>query len=82
MLNVIKSIIITMLSLAIALVSYIRGPLLVGAIVGVTIMAFAGEASAATQPTFVSLSFSETFAIGVIALALIGAIILFVKESN
>ena len=81
MLNVIKSIIITMLSLAIALVSYIRGPLLVVAIVGVTIMAFAGEASAATQPTFVSLSFSETFAIGVIALALIGAIILFVKDS-
>ena len=81
MLNVIKSIIITMLSLAIALVSYIRGPLLVGLLVGASIMAFAGEASAATQPTFVSLSFSETFAIGVIALALIGAIILFVKDS-
>ena len=82
MLNVIKSIIITMLSLAIALVSYIRGPLLVGLLVGASILAFAGEASAATQPTFVSLSFSETFAIGVIALAIMGAIILFVKESN
>ena len=49
MLNVIKSIIITMISLAIALVSYIRGPLLVGLLVGASIMAFAGEASAATS---------------------------------
>ena len=82
MLNVIKSIIATMISLFIALISFIRGPILVGLIVGATIMTFAGEASAATQPTFVSLSFSETFAIGVIALAIMGAIILFVKESN
>ena len=51
-------------------------------VVVASILAFAGEASAATaQPTFVALSFSETFAIGVIALALIGAIILFVKDS-
>ena len=83
MLNVIKSIVITMISLAIALVSYIRGPLLVGLLVGATIMTFAGEASAATsQPAFISLSFSETFAVVLIALALMGAIILFVKESN
>ena len=83
MLNVIKSIIATMISLFIALISFIRGPILVGLLVGASIMVFAGEASAATaQPTFVSLSFSETFAIGVIALALMGAIILFVKESN
>ena len=83
MLNVIKSIIATMISLFIALISFMRGPILVGLIVSVTIMAFAGEASAATsQPTFISLSFSETFAIVSIALALMGAIILFVKESN
>ena len=83
MLNVIKSIVVTMLSLAAALVSFARGPILVGLVVGVSIMAFAGEASAATaQPTFVALSFSETFAIGVIALAIMGAIILFIKESN
>ena len=82
MLNVIKSIIATMISLFIALISFIRGPILVGLIVGATIMAFAGEASAATQPTFVSLSFSETFAVVTIALALMGAIILFIKESN
>ena len=82
MLNVIKSITATMISLFVAFISFLRLPLVVGAIVGVTILAFAGEASAATaQPTFVSLSFSETFAIGVIALALIGAIILFVKDS-
>ena len=83
MLNLIKSFVMTFVSIVVTLISFIRLPLVVGAIVGVTIMAFAGEASAATaQPTFVSLSFSETFAIGVIALAIIGAIILFVKESN
>ena len=82
MLNVIKSITATMISLFVALISFIRLPLVVGLVIGASILALAGEASAATaQPTFVSLSFSETFAIGVIALALIGAIILFVKES-
>lgn len=83
MLNVIKSIIITMLSLTINLVSYLRGPLLIGLIVGASIMVFAGEASAATaQPTFIALSFSETFATATVLLALVGAIILFIKESN
>ena len=85
MLNVIKSIIATMISLFIALISFIRGPILVGLIVGAAIMTFAGEASAATaaaQPTFIALSFSETFATVAIILALVGAIILFVKESN
>lgn len=83
MLNVIKSIIATMISLFIALISFIRGPILVGLIVGATIMTFTRTASAATaQPTFVSLSFSETFAVVTIALALMGAIILFIKESN
>ena len=82
MLNVIKSITATMISLFVALISFIRLPLVVGLVIGASILALAGEASAATaQPTFVSLSFSETFAIGVIALALMGAIILFVKES-
>ena len=83
MLNLIKSFVMTFVSIVVTLISFIRLPLVVGAIVGVTIMAFAGEASAATsQPTFISLSFSETFAIVSIALALVGAIILFVKESN
>ena len=81
MLNVIKSITATMISLFVALISFIRLPLVVGLVIGASILALAGEASAATQPTFVSLSFSETFAIGVIALALVGAIILFVKDS-
>ena len=83
MLNLIKSFVMTFVSIVVTLISFIRLPLVVGAVVSVTIMTFAGEASAATsQPTFISLSFSETFAIGVIALALMGAIILFVKESN
>ena len=83
MLNLIKSFVMTFVSVVVTLISFIRLPLVVGTIVGVTIMAFAGEASAATsQPTFISLSFSETFAVVLIALALVGAIILFVKESN
>ena len=83
MLNVIKSIIVTFITVIVSILSYLKGPILVGLIVGVTIMAFAGEASAATsQPAFISLSFSETFAVVLIALALMGAIILFVKESN
>ena len=83
MLNLIKSFVMTFVSVVVTLISFIRLPLVVGTIVGVTIMAFAGEASAATsQPTFISLSFSETFAVVLIALALMGAIILFVKESN
>lgn len=81
MLNVIKSIIVTFITVIVSILSYLKGTILVGLVIGVTVMAFAGEASAATQPTFVSLSFSETFAIGVIALALMGAIILFVKDS-
>ena len=83
MLNVIKSIIVTFITVIVSILSYLKGPIAIGTIVGASILAFAGEASAATaQPTFVALSFSETFAIGVIALAIMGAIILFVKESN
>lgn len=83
MLNLIKSFVMTFVSIVVTLISFIRLPLVVGAVVSVTIMTFAGEASAATsQPTFISLSFSETFAVVLIALALMGAIILFVKESN
>ena len=82
MLNVIKSIIVTFITVIVSILSYLKGPIAIGLLVGVTILAFASEASAATQPTFVSLSFSETFAVVLIALALVGAIILFVKESN
>ena len=83
MLNLIKSFVMTFVSIVVTLISFIRLPLVVGAVVSVTIMTFAGEASAATsQPAFISLSFSETFAVVLIALALMGAIILFVKESN
>ncbi len=83
MLNLIKSFVMTFVSVIFAIISAIRGPILVGLVVGATIMTFARTASAATaQPTFVSLSFSETFAVVTIALALMGAIILFIKESN
>ena len=83
MLNLIKSFVMTFVAVVVTLISFIRLPLVVGAVVSATIMTFTRTASAATaQPTFVSLSFSETFAVVTIALALIGAIILFIKESN
>lgn len=83
MLNLIKSFVMTFVSVIFAIISAIRGPILVGLVIGATIMTFTRTASAATaQPTFVSLSFSETFAVVTIALALMGAIILFIKESN
>ena len=83
MLNVIKSIIVTFITVIVSILSYLKGPIAIGLLVGASILAFAGEASAATsQPAFISLSFSETFAVVLIALALVGAIILFVKESN
>lgn len=50
MLNVIKSIVVTMLSLAAALVSFARGPILAGLVVGVSIMSFAKKAEAALPP--------------------------------
>ena len=93
MLNVIKSIIITMLSLAIALVSYIRGPLLVGLLVGASIMVFANEANAgqvyasyqcntAACPFFEAMSFSEVFGFFTVAIAVVMGIILLLKDKN
>ena len=93
MLNVIKSIIITMLSLAIALVSYIRGPLLVGLIVGASIMVFANEANAgqvyapyqcntAACPFFEAMSFSEVFGFFTVAIAVVMGLILLLKDKN
>ena len=93
MLNVIKSIIITMLSLAIALVSYIRGPLLVGLLVGASIMVFANEANAgqvyapyqcntAACPFFEAMSFSEVFGFFTVAIAVVMGLILLLKDKN
>ena len=48
MLNVIKSITATMISLFVALISFIRGPLLVGLLVGASILAFANNVEAST----------------------------------
>lgn len=50
MLNVIKSIVVTMITLAISLVAFIRGPMLLGLVVGVSIMSFAKKAEAALPP--------------------------------
>ena len=93
MLNVIKSIIITMLSLAIALVSYIRGPLLVGLLVGASIMVFANEANAGQVyapyqcnttacPFFEAMSFSEVFGFFTVAIAVVMGLILLLKDKN
>ena len=93
MLNVIKSIVITMLSLAIALVSYIRGPLLVGLLVGASIMVFANEANAgqvyapyqcntAACPFFEAMSFSEVFGFFTVAIAVVMGLILLLKDKK
>ena len=93
MLNVIKSIVITMISLAIALVSYIRGPLLVGLLVGASIMIFANEANAgqvyapyqcntAACPFFEAMSFSEVFGFFTVAIAVVMGLILLLKDKN
>ena len=93
MLNVIKSIIITMLSLTIALVSYIRGPLLVGLLVGASIMVFANEANAgqvyapyqcntAACPFFEAMSFSEVFGFFTVAIAVVMGLILLLKDKK
>ena len=93
MLNVIKSIVITMISLAIALVSYIRGPLLVGLLVGASIMVFANEANAgqvyapyqcntAACPFFEAMSFSEVFGFFTVAIAVVMGLILLLKDKK
>ena len=93
MLNVIKSIVITMISLAIALVSYIRGPLLVGLLVGASIMVFANETNAgqvyapyqcntAACPFFEAMSFSEVFGFFTVAIAVVMGLILLLKDKN
>ena len=93
MLNVIKSITATMISLAIALVSYIRGPLLVGLLVGASIMVFANEANAgqvyapyqcntAACPFFEAMSFSEVFGFFTVAIAVVMGLILLLKDKN
>lgn len=93
MLNVIKSIVITMISLAIALVSYIRGPLLVGLLVGASIMVFANEANAgqvyapyqcntAACPFFEAMSFSEVFGFFTVAIAVVIGLILLLKDKK
>ena len=93
MLNVIKSIVITMISLAIALVSYIRGPLLVGLLVGASILVFANEANAGQVyapyqcnttacPFFEAMSFSEVFGFFTVAIAVVMGLILLLKDKN
>lgn len=82
MLNLIKSFIVTFVSVIVAFVSAIRGPLLVGLTVGAIVLSFTKKANAASQPVFVSFSFSETFAIVSMILAGIVALVLFISESK
>ena len=91
MLNLIKSFVMTFVSVVVTLISFIRLPLVVGSIIGATIMAFAGEASAATsilpvyQCNHVSctawemMSFSQHMAV---VLLVISCVLLFVLLHN
>lgn len=91
MLNLIKSIIVATISLLVALISFIRGPLLVGLITLVTILAVTKNASASTsispvyQCNHVSctawemMSFSQHMAV---VLWVISCVLLFVLLHN
>ena len=50
MLNLIKSFVMTFVSVVVTLISFIRLPLVVGVVVGVSIMSFAKKAEAALPP--------------------------------
>lgn len=93
MLNLIKSFIITFVSVIFNIVSFMKGPLLVGLIVGASILAFAGETNAAEVyapyqcnvsacPIWDSLSYSQSFGLVVIALALVATVVLLLKDSK
>ena len=91
MLNVIKSIIVTFITVIVSILSYLKGTILVGLVIGVSVMAFAGEASAATsispvyQCNHVSctawemMSFSQHMAV---VLWVISCVLLFVLLHN
>lgn len=49
MLNIVKSMVITMLSLTVSLISFIRGPILLGLVIALSILSFAKKAEAGTQ---------------------------------
>ncbi len=50
MLNVIKSIIVTFITVIVSILSYIKGPIAIGLLVGASILAFAKKAEAALPP--------------------------------
>lgn len=97
MLNVIKSIIVTIISLLVAVVSFIRGPLLIGLIALFTILAVTKNATASmvndcgialscTYPTPTSLwdamSFSQNMAVVMWVIGCITMVVLVVKDKK
>lgn len=92
MLNLIKSFIITFVSVIFNIVSFMKGPLLIGLIVGASILAFAGEVGASeiyapyqcnvsACPIWDSLSYSQSFGLVIIILALVATVVL-IKDSK
>ena len=93
MLNVIKSIIVTFITVIVSILSYLKGPLLVGLLVGASILAFAGEANAGEVyapyqcnttacPFFEAMSFSEVFGFFTVAIAVVIGLILILKDKK
>lgn len=93
MLNVIKSIIATMITLAMSLISFIRGPLVVGLVVALAIMSFAKKAEAgevyapyqcnhSACPFWDALSFSEAYGLVLILAGVVIAICLSIYDKN
>ncbi len=97
MLNLIKAIIVTMITLIVSFISFIRGPILVGLIALVSIVAFTKNASASmvndcgialscTYPSPVSLwnamSFSQNMAVIMWVIGCITMFVLVLKDKK
>lgn len=92
MLNLIKSFIITFITVIFSVVNFMKGPLLIGLIVGASILAFAGETNASEVyapyqcnvsacPFWDSLSYSQSFGLVIVILALVATVAL-LKDSK
>lgn len=93
MLNVIKSIVITMISLFVSLVSFARGPLVIGLVIALSILSFAKEAKAgdvyapyqcnhSACPFWDALSFSQAYGLVLIVAGIGIAVCLSIYDKN
>ncbi len=89
--NIITSILVTLINILVSIVSFLRGPIIVGLLVGVSIMVFASNAEAAIAsyqcnhvacPVLDSMSFSEMFGLCSVLVGLMITLYLINTNSN